>query len=172
MAVSVLEEKKLTRYRNRLSSLEKLKRVAKPVVGIINGTFWGSLGALGSVSALHNVAGHAEFASRYLGATEAVFPIALQVTGVSLATYGAIALAEKIQQSRVSDMETSLKWKQIMSIDKSEPVQSQQQEKIEINEIAQENVQQKESVQYKPFSNVLKPRVHRQDHVQEQDMNM
>ena len=172
MAVHILEEKRLERFRNRLNVIEKMKRYAKPVIGITNGTFLGSVIALGSVSAMHHVAGHVEFASRYLGATEALTPIALQIAGASAVAYGAIAVAEKIQQNRVQALETDLKWKRIMSIDNSEKMQSQQQEKTEVKAIAQEVVQRKEKSNYKSFSSVLKPRVVQQEHVHEHEMNM
>lgn len=172
MAVHVLEEKRLERFRNRLDVIGKVKRYAKPVIGIANGTFLGSVIALGSVSAMHHVAGHAEFASRYLGATEALTPITLQIAGVSAVAYGVIAIAEKIQQNRVQALETDLKWKRIMSIDNSRKTQSQQQEKTEVKAITQEVVQQKEKNNYKSFSSVLKPRVVRREHVHEHEMNM
>lgn len=84
------------------------KDIVKHVGGITSGSFSTVCAALGGVSALHHMAGHAEYAARYLGAAEAVLPYAAAAIASSAAVYGVTAFKEHKARHKVAVLREKL----------------------------------------------------------------
>lgn len=134
-----------------LDTIRRAQDVFRPAAGIINSVAWGGVAALSAVGTMHNLAGHAEFAARYLGAGQAVAGYAVAATAASAIGYAALKLAETFQKGRLKDKQAEINIKEkLQPVKKQEPQREKQAEQVIVKERPKE--------QYRKFSNVLKPK--------------
>ena len=125
-----------------VNMVEKLKRIhfARNIflvgAGIADGVFLTGSAAMGAVALMHNVAGHAEMAARYMGATQHLLPYAGTAMASTVAGYMIFHFAEKYQQYKIEDRVLYYKWQDTMK-----PVKKNENSK----EITQEKKQEKVS---------------------------
>ena len=164
------DELKLSRIEENLNTIRNIKEIGVPIAGIVNSVTCGSVMVFGGISMLHNTAGHIELASRYFGATQAIMPFAMDTLVATAVVSGAVVVAEKIQQHKLSEMQYSMKWKKIMHNNSVEKAV----ESVKSDSIAKEVEKEKEIPKevYKPFSSVLKSKQKVKEKTLDRDITM
>lgn len=148
----------LAQRKERLSAIQKIEEVFRPMAGVVNGVMWGGTLALSAVGAMHRVFEHAEFAARYLGAGQAVAGYALGVTAGSLAGYAGLKAAEAFQRRRIEDKRIEIDMtERLKPKTMSRPVE-QTLDKPQTLTAERPVVKEQKQERYKAFSKVLKPK--------------